>query len=95
MAPEVEEDVVALAAAPEELPEEPVATALAAALVVVAAALVVERAALEYSCALEYVVHKEVEGMTGLLTPAGCWLSPRQERNSLGAYAAGMLNEQP
>jgi hypothetical protein len=50
---------------------------------------------LGYKSELEYVVHEEVAGMTAGEAPGGAWLSPRQERNTPGAYAAGMLKPQP
>jgi hypothetical protein len=49
---------------------------------------------LAYKRELVYVVHDEDAGMTGS-PPAGFWLSPRQELNSFGLYAAGMLKLQP
>ena len=45
---------------------------------------------------LVYVVQDEVAGMTGGELPGGgSWLSLRQDENSLGLYAAGMLNALP
>jgi hypothetical protein len=44
---------------------------------------------------LWYVVHEEVAGITGGEAPGGAWLSLRQDRNTPGAYAAGMLKLQP
>jgi len=70
---------------PEPEAPEPAAVVLAA---------VLDVAELGYKRELVYVVQDEVAGMTGL-PPGGAWFSPRHEVNSLGAYEAGMLNEQP
>jgi hypothetical protein len=48
-----------------------------------------------YNRELVYVVQDEVAGMTAGELPGGSWLSPRQDENSPGLYAAGMLNAQP
>jgi hypothetical protein len=82
-----------VAAAPPGEPEavgvEPRGVVVAAAPPVVAAGVVADvEAVLGYSWELAYVVQEEVAGMTTGAPPGGpggAWLSPRQERNSLGA----------